>query len=51
MLQYYAKNFFTPVLVSLYTIPKDNDMGLYIVSDVNVRECSGHSHITHCVCS
>ena len=37
MLQYYAKNFFSPVLVSLWTIPQNDEYGLYIVSDLVVR--------------
>ena len=34
MLQYYAKNFFTPVLATLWTIPAENALGLYVVSDL-----------------
>ena len=46
MLQYYAKNFYSPVLVSLWSIPEQNDLGLYVVSDLMVglplamRACS-----------
>ncbi len=36
MLQYYAKNFYSPVLVSLWTIPQKNELGLYIVTDLTV---------------
>ena len=50
MLQYYAKNFFSPVLVSLWTIPQYNDMGLYIVSDINVRRVAA-AHSTDMCCS
>jgi beta-mannosidase len=37
MLQYYAKNFYSPVLVSLWTIQEIDQLGLYVVSDLTVR--------------